>query len=110
MNIDKEKLKDWYILIISGKFVIKNLTSIRKAFEDLEKTGISKVALDLSRVTHLDSSAITILLNYHKRLKTNNGILVIFGPSDDIMNIFSIVGFDNTVQVFPTRKDFEQSL
>ncbi len=110
IKISTEKWHSWNIIKIEGKFVIKFVAEIRKAFETVKDGPSPKIALDLSQTTHLDSSAMTLMLNFQNRLKEKNGGMALFGANEDIMGIITIVGFDSFVPIYRTREDFERSV
>lgn len=60
----------------------------------------------MSEVAQLDSSAITILVNFQRRIIQKDGLLVLFGMRSDIAEIFSIVGIDKMFRICTTREDF----
>jgi anti-anti-sigma factor len=109
MNITTEKWQSWNIVSIEGKFVIKFVAEIRKILEPMREALSPKIALDLTRTTHLDSSAMTLMLNFQSRLKEKSGGMVLYGANEDIMGIITIVGFDSFVPIYRTRPDFERS-
>jgi len=100
----------WHILAVEGEFVVKYLAKVREHLEEFAKQSTAKVAFDLTKTTYIDSSAITLMLNYQKRLRAQNGNIVVFGASEDAKSIFSIVGLDNSITVFDTREQFEQAV
>ncbi|MBD3390673.1 MAG: STAS domain-containing protein, partial [Chitinivibrionales bacterium] len=63
-----------------------------------------------SNTTYIDSSAITLMLNYQKSVQEKNGNVVVFGASEDAKSIFSIVGLDTSITVFDTRGQFEEAV
>jgi anti-anti-sigma factor len=108
MKINTERWQSWDIVSIEGKFVIKFVAEIRKMLEPMKDRESPKIALDLTKTTHLDSSAMTLMLNFQGRLKEKNGGMALFGANEDIMGIITIVGFDSFVPLFRTRADFER--
>ncbi len=111
MNITTKKSKDWDLLVLDGKFVVKQLMNIRVVLNEIENREKSpKIAFDLSKTSYIDSSAITAMLNLQKRLGEKNGNFVLIGPNEDITDILSIVGFDKLIPIFPTHQDFERSV
>ena len=110
VKISSEVWNSWNIIAIEGKFVIKFVAEIRKVLEPIKEQAAPKIALDLSKTTHLDSSAMTLMLNYQNRLKEKKGGMVVFGANEDIMGIITIIGFDSFVPIFRTRADFENSV
>lgn len=99
ITIKTEKRKDWFIIFLFGKFVVKNLTRIRLSFEEAEKNPNLKVAIDFSKVSQIDSSAITLLANFQKRLMEKGSSAIIYGASQDIAEILSIVGLDKVISI-----------
>jgi anti-anti-sigma factor len=110
IKVSAESWNSWNIVAIDGKFVIKFVAEIRKVLEPLKEQQTPKIALDLTNTTHLDSSAMTLMLNYQNRLKEKQGGLVVFGVNEDIMGIITIVGFDSFVPIYRSRADFERSM
>jgi anti-anti-sigma factor len=110
MKISTEAWDSWNIVALEGKFVIKFVAEIRKVIEPLKDLPCPRIALDLSKTTHLDSSAMTLMLNYQNRLKEKDGGMVVFGANEDIMGIITIVGFDSFVPIYRTRAEFERGV
>jgi anti-anti-sigma factor len=108
LSINREAWKEWYILNLTGKFVVKSFNRVRAAFEEIELLEAPHVAVDLTKVTQIDSSALTIILNLQKRLKEKGGQAAIIGPNAEISETFSIVGFSIAVPVYSTRQVFER--
>lgn len=103
--ISTKRWKKWLIITISGRFIVKNLFKIRNIFDEAERNSEQFVAIDLSTTTYLDSSAITIMLNFHKRCGEKGGNLLVFGLNQDIEEIISIVGVDKVITMVKTIND-----
>jgi anti-anti-sigma factor len=99
METKTEKINQWFIISIYGKFVVKSLTAIRVPFDTAESKNETHVAIDLNNATHVDSSAITLLANFQKRFLNRYAKVVIFGANQDIAEVFSIVGLDKIIPV-----------
>jgi anti-anti-sigma factor len=100
----------WDIVVIQGKFVLKHFAQIKKILGTLEQSEHPFIAFDFSMLTHMDSSAITLIVNYHQKLTSKKGRLVLFGANNDITGILNMVGLDLAVPVFKTIDDFELSV
>jgi len=110
MNISIKKQKGWNIVAIAGRLVVREINNVRKVFESLEKAPSPCIAIDFTKTVYIDSSSITLLLNFQKRVKKAEGILVGFGANDDILDIFSIVHLDEYIDIYRSFEDIEKSV
>jgi anti-anti-sigma factor len=108
--IAREKWGDWEIIILNGQFVVKSFSILREHFIQIEALQNPKVAVDLTEVIQLDSSALTVLLNFQRRLKEKNGRIVVIGPNSEIKETLFLVGFNMAVPIFATRALFEKGI
>ena len=108
MKITVQAFNSWQIISLKGKFIVRNITMIRKFFDRAQKVELPRIALDLSEISQIDSSAFTILVNYQRNIIQKDGLLVLYGVRNDIAEIFSIVGVDKLFRMCGNREDFEQ--
>ena len=108
MFVSESSVDSWKIIELRGKFVIKNLALIRRYFDQTEQFDLPRIAIDMTGVSQLDSSAITILVNFQRRIIQKDGLLVLFGMHGDIAEIFSIVGIDKMFRICGSREEFER--
>jgi anti-anti-sigma factor len=105
-----EELNGWHLIVLTGKFVVKTLSLVRKVFDSLQSRKVLHIALDLTCVTQIDSSALTVMLNLQKRLQQKNSRLALIGPNEVIKETLFMVGFNLAVPIYNTRAEFEQSI
>jgi anti-anti-sigma factor len=110
MDIAVTTFEHWQIVSLQGKFVTQAIDSVRKLFTKFEKLNILHVAVDLSQTTHMDSTAISCLVTFYKRISVKNGKIVLFGANNDITGIIHIVGLDHAFPFYKTKSDFKQSI
>lgn len=108
MKITLESFKSWQIISLKGKFVVRNISLIRKYFDRAQKVRLPHIALDMAEVSQIDSSAFTILVNYQRNIIQHDGLLVLFDIRSDIAEIFSIVGVDKLFRICGNRNEFEE--
>jgi anti-anti-sigma factor len=108
LSIRREEWNGWQILNLAGPFVVKSFNSVRRVFDEIEETPQPRVAVDMTNVGQIDSSALTVILNLQKRLKEKGGRVAVIGPNKDINETFSIVGFSLAVPVYSSRTTFEK--
>lgn len=76
------------------------LTAVRSA-------EVSRLLVDLGRVTILTSAGIGTLVRLHKAVSAQHGRLVVYGLSDDISDLLKLTRID---RLFPLRDDLAAAL
>ena len=109
MKISTKKEKGWSIVFIEGRLVVKDIKNVRKVFESLEKQPTPHIAIDFSKTVYIDSSSITLLINYQKRIWNANGMLVAYGANKDIADIFELVSLNEFIDLYKSRAEFEKA-
>jgi anti-sigma B factor antagonist len=67
--------------------------------------GKSRVIVDLSDVTFIDSSSLGVLIGAHKQLQLSDGELVIVCHDRTILNTFKTTGLDRVFEIVASRAD-----
>lgn len=70
----------------------------------LADEGKTRVVVDLSNVTFMDSTGIGVLLNALKQLTMKKGGLVLVCPTERILRPFQISGLVGHVRIFRSRE------
>lgn len=68
----------------------------------LEDAG-KQITLDFSNLEYISSSGLRVLLLLNKKAKEKGGKVTIIGMSEDILQIFQIVGFNDIFTINPTK-------
>lgn len=69
---------------------------------DLLGAGHSRIIVDLSEVTYINSGGLRCLVTAWRKAKKVNGDLFLFGLNSRLQEIFSMIGFDKVFQIYPT--------
>lgn len=98
------------VLDIDGSIDSSNLQQFEKAIIEI----IAKVSspgftliLDLSKLTYINSTAITKLMTGYMGLIKRGGFMKIVNPAKSIMDIFNLVGVNKVVKIC---KDINEAL
>jgi anti-sigma B factor antagonist len=78
---------------------------LRSAVADFVEQGNKKLAIDLSKVTYLNSTAIGVLVSAHTTYSRNGGKVKLCGINKNINNIFVITKLTMVFEVCETRDD-----
>ena len=61
--------------------------------------------VDLTRVTFIDSTGLSVIIEYFRDCAEHGGMLCLCGLNDELKNIFKIVGLDRTIPMFANVDD-----
>lgn len=68
-----------------------------------DNNGVGAVVVDMSGVAFMDSTALSTLVRSKDALGQRDVALRLAAPSDAVARIFSVTGFQDFFDVFPSR-------
>ena len=112
MHIVKRELKPGIIVLeLAGRLQMGvECKQLELALDDLLRKHQTRVVLDLSQVSKLDSGGLGKIVNCFSRLKTAGGSLCLAGPSGMIDGVLKLTHADHFLKVYPTALDAAASL
>lgn len=84
-----------------GALDLGSAPSLKRTLAELVGTGSTRIVVDLSRVTFMDSTALGVLLGIGRRLG-RDGVLVVAAASPQVRQLFELTALNRTIQMFPT--------
>src|SRR5258705_10396041 len=108
MNFDikTEELGDSRALIsLAGEVDLYTAPEFKQQLLEVIAQGAKTVVVDLSNTTFIDSTTLGVLVGGVKRLRPNDGQLVLVCDDRNITKIFEITGLDRVFTIYPTRED-----
>lgn len=109
MNIQVERLEQATIISIDGQLNAATTAVIQNDVLAAAQAG-QRILLDMSRVTYLSSAGLRMLLLLYRRIRENNGFMVLAGLSEEITDIMQITGFLDLFKIFENRNSALQAL
>ncbi|MEO6496360.1 MAG: STAS domain-containing protein [Solirubrobacteraceae bacterium] len=100
-NLDNER----HVVAVRGEidlFTAPDLKSVLLAAID---SGKSRIVVDLSQTTFLDSTALGVLIGAVKRLRARDGALTLVNTDANIAKTFEITGLDQIFTIAATRDE-----
>jgi anti-sigma B factor antagonist len=91
----------WAIVVANGEVDVATAPALREALDAASGTG-SRVILDLSGVSFMDSTGLTELIRAHKRLTAAGGELRTVVVGDRVGRLLEITKLDQLIATFPT--------
>jgi anti-sigma B factor antagonist len=108
MAVKTTTLQDGKIGVIEVKGSLvggEETDELRSAVADFVQQGTTKLIIDLSKVTYLNSTAIGVLVSAHTTFSKNKGHVKVCGINKNINNIFVITKLTLVFDTCETRED-----
>ena len=78
---------------------------MRGEIESLLGKGGINIVVDLSKVSDMDSSGLTIFTSLQKRIDETKGSLKFANVQPFVMDLFKITGLNDIFEIYPSVKD-----
>ena len=107
LNILVRRHEKYFIIdILEELNVSSNLEDLAEVLDKLLQQNYKFIALNLSRIMHLYSQTIGLLIKRYKMIKALNGDLCIFGLNEEITGLLGNMHLDRLLALYPTESDF----
>ena len=104
-KIIPEEIDRKLILRIEGRLDASSSPILEKKIQQMIDELHHYVILDFSQVDYLSSAGLRVLLAATKKLKSNQGDLVLFSLGEDILEIIKMAGFDKILRICSNESD-----
>lgn len=88
---------------------VNETVELRKLLDEQLIYGYTKIVVDLSQCTHLDSTFIGVLVVTQKKLLSTGGALKIVDPLDPAKELFYLTGISNIFDTFEGAEEAAKS-
>ena len=99
-SIDDER----HVIAVGGEIDLFTAPEMKAALLGAIDAGKTRIVVDLSRTTFLDSTALGVLIGAIKRLRSRDGALTIVNTESTIAKTFEITGLDQIFTITDTRE------
>lgn len=96
---------DVVVLDVAGTIIASTVEELKGQIDKLVDKNFTRIMMDLSKVSFMDSSGLGSCVATHKLLSEKGGMLVCVRPSEAVTKIFRITRADQRIAVVPTRID-----
>ena len=94
----------------SGEIDLFTAPELKSALGEALESGQTRIVVDLTNTTFLDSTALGVLIGAVKRLRSRDGVLTIVNIDANIAKTFEITGLDQIFTIRPTRDEAVEAL
>ncbi|MHC4956665.1 MAG: anti-sigma factor antagonist [Planctomycetota bacterium] len=108
MRIKHKAIGDVDVLALSGEFDSGCARQFDAALEKLIGEYRTRIVIDLSGLSYMDSSGLTRLIHAHARLRPLGGEHVLAGPSSVVLTTIKTAGLDRLLRIFPDADEAQK--
>ena len=109
MDLNTRTIGNVKVLELSGSFDAYNASHARQWFEDVTSDGTKNIVVNLNRVSFLDSTALSTLVQGLKRSRTVQGDVRLCGLQQPVRMIFELTQLDRVFEIYPCEEDAVQA-
>ena len=102
LAVSYEMVSEVHVFTVSGELDLATSPKFSEAFSAQQVTG-ARVIFDLTGVTFLDSSGLSVLLQCHQRLETADSassLSLVIGSSV-VQRVIEVTGLDQVFEIYP---------
>ena len=96
------KISGWTIITVSGDLDITAAPRLRERLIETISSENSRLLLDLTAATFIDSTVLGVLVGALKRVRSNDGELRIAAHSGAVLRPLEITGLHRVFPLYPT--------
>jgi anti-sigma B factor antagonist len=95
---------DRHVLAVRGEIDLFTAPELKQILAESIESGRTRIVIDLTETTFLDSTALGVLIGAVKRLRSRDGALAIVNVDENISKTFEITGLDQIFTILPSRE------
>ncbi len=96
---------DRHVVAVRGEIDLFTAPEVKAALTSAIESGRSRIVVDLTETSFLDSTALGVLIGAVKRLRARDGALTIVNVDANIAKTFEITGLDQIFTIRATRDE-----
>lgn len=106
---DTTKLDDVTVVTATEELDARNSEQAKAHFRSLVESGATRLVVDLSRLSFVDSSGLGALVAALKLARNAGGDVRLCGVSDQVRSIFELTRLTRVFETHPDRESAAQS-
>ena len=99
MDIQVESRGNRRIVHIRGKITFEYCPALQGRLDSVVDEGVKEVVIDFKEVPFIDSSGVGEVLRLFKRMKENNGEVILANANQKLRDLFSMYRFDQFMKI-----------
>jgi len=104
LTIEWEQVGDSLVVRLAGELDVHTAEGFkREVSRALEKTRVSRLVLNLKKVSFIDSSGLGAILGRYKAMSQRGGRLIIVSPSRPVRPVLKLSGLHGIIPFFSSE-------
>ena len=99
MDIQVESHGDRRIVHITGKVTFEYCPVLQTRLDSVVDEGVRQIVIDFKEVPFIDSSGVGEVLRLFKRMKDQDGEVVLANPNQKLRELFSMYRFEQYMKI-----------
>ncbi|MHA3772371.1 STAS domain-containing protein [Verrucomicrobiota bacterium sgz303538] len=87
---------------LAGEIDLCSVPQLRDALDSKVSQGRPALILDLTEVTFMDSSGLSVIISFWRQMQEHGGKLVIVGATGEVLEVFRLTNLDQYIPLFAT--------
>ncbi len=108
--IDQEERATYLLLRIPAEFKASTIHPVREAVRKALDAGHSNIAFQLENASYMDSVAIGLLMNVHKRLRQREGSVSLISVSPEIKRLLDTTNVSRVLPQYATIEEADDEI
>jgi anti-sigma B factor antagonist len=96
--------RDRHVIELAGQVDLYTAPEFKERMAQAIERKKTRIAVDVTGVTFMDSTALGVLVGALKRVRPLNGAIVVVVTDERIRNLFELTGLDATFPLCDTRE------
>lgn len=90
------------VIVVTGEIHVSTAPEFSSRLNEALARGRSSLVLDLTRVTFIDSTGLSVLLNGLRRVTRGGGRMSLVCANPTVLRLFQVTKLDTTFDIRPT--------
>ena len=91
------------VVELEGEVDIHSASQFKRAVFQAVNEGVSRIIIDLAKVSFIDSTALGVVVGGLKGVKAHGGSLDVVCPDESIRGVFTATGLDQVLGIYGSR-------
>src|SRR3954453_19835402 len=92
-----------HVVDVAGEVDLYSAPELKERVLSAIDAGKTRIVVDLSKTTFIDSTTLGVLVGARKRLREYDGALAVVCADEEKLNLFEMTGLDRVFSIHPDR-------